>query len=93
MTRRVRWFATSVVDPSQLVHPGWASDLEATTIHAKEVGTVVTACGRHTTTWHKHWTPFDTSPPASRCKTCAAVVAAEPQRVPDRAFLHADNEG
>jgi hypothetical protein len=59
MAPRTRWFATSVADPElQLCGPSSAREKNATMIHAKEVGTLVTACGRHATTWHKHWTPF-----------------------------------
>lgn len=74
MARRTQWFSTSAVDPKLLGDPNWAMASDMTAIHAKEVGTALTACGRHATTWHKHWTPFETSPPARRCQHCAAVV-------------------
>lgn len=80
MARRTRWFATSVVDPELLGDPTWVGRSEAAVVHAKEVGTVVTACGRHATTWHKHWTPFDSSPAGNRCTSCSAVVEEEAQR-------------
>jgi hypothetical protein len=57
-------------------NPTWATKPDAALIHAMQIGTVLTACGRDTATWHKHWLPFD--PIHSRsacCAECSSVVA------------------
>lgn len=74
MARQTRWFATSGADPLRFGQPSRTIDPDAT-IHAKEVGTVVTACGRLTAPWRNHWTPFEASPLHRRCKGCSLVIA------------------
>ena len=75
MPRVTVWYATSVLAPDAMNNPTWASRPEVHVIHAKRTGTGLTACGRDTAAWHKHWLPFDPASNRSVCMECVAVVA------------------
>lgn len=71
MTRPIRWFLTTqfehVTPPDKPASP---SQL----VHAKEMGTLLTACGQISTSWFKYWEqPFVPGAPG-RCSKCQMVV-------------------
>jgi hypothetical protein len=70
------WYATSVLGPDRMNDPSWASRPEATTIHAKRIGTGFSACGKDTATWHKHWSPFEPGISRNLCQECVAMVSS-----------------
>jgi hypothetical protein len=67
------WFATSCVGPDHINNPGWGERPEATMLHAKRIGTSLTACGRDTLNWYKHWAPFDPGRTRNACCECLRV--------------------
>lgn len=79
-TSYTRWFVAS--HSAKVVLRRGAFELVPTsTVHAKEMGTTVTACGRPAGTWRKLWdVPF---PRAGRdvCEECQALVFAGPRAV------------
>lgn len=71
MTRPIRWFLTAqyeyVTPPDKPASP-------SRLIHAKEMGTLLTACGLISTSWFKYWEqPFVPGAPG-RCSKCQIVV-------------------
>lgn len=81
MQRQGKWFATSILGPDELANKTWAPDADARVIHAKRVGTEITACGRATSNWHKHWSPFDPNSTDNRCSDCSVAVIEDLQSV------------
>lgn len=77
MTKSQQWFATSRFGPEQA--PTWkrSADEALTLIHAKKLGTVLSACGQSTTSWFKHWEPFRVVGGHRVCGSCVRAVAAE----------------
>jgi hypothetical protein len=73
MGQPFNWFATSIVGPHDLNNPTWEGRADATMMHAKRVGTCLTACGRDASTWHKHWLPFDPYG-GNGCPDCIEVL-------------------
>ena len=72
----MRWFVTgpyAVRMPDGRFAP--ASD---NVVHAKEIGTVLTACGQWTATWHRFWdVPFLAVRDLRRCPDCLDVVLGD----------------
>ncbi|GAB7003457.1 hypothetical protein JCM18899A_09280 [Nocardioides sp. AN3] len=64
-----RWFATTQYKVSRLSE---RRGLEPV-VHAKQVGTRFSACGRDTSNWDKRWEPFRTVPGRS-CPVCVRAV-------------------
>lgn len=63
---RVHWFTTEQFNATA----------EPIT-HAKQMGTLSTACGEHAFTWSKFWhLPFDQAR-HPRCEACVDIVAAD----------------
>lgn len=74
MAHATSWFSTSILRPEVMNNPTWVDNVEATMIHAKNVGTVTTACGRDTSTWHKHWETFNPAVMSNACPRCVEAV-------------------
>ncbi|AIY19296.1 hypothetical protein GUY44_02830 [Pimelobacter simplex] len=50
------------------------------TIHAKEMGTLTTACGQRSDSWFKFWAEDFPMPGAEPCRDCWHVVRSTPRR-------------
>jgi hypothetical protein len=68
------WYATSRLGPDARNNPTWANRPDAALIHAKRIGTSLTACGRDTATWHKYWLPFEPNRSTGVC--CSECIGA-----------------
>jgi hypothetical protein len=55
----------------------WSRKPELFTIHAKKLGTTMSACGANTSNWFKHWESFHAAPTDQVCPSCLAVIAEE----------------
>lgn len=69
------WYAVSRFGLNEAPRSSDPVDLELVWVHAKEIGTLSTACGLGTLTWHKHWAPFQSVDPDAACPACGRVVA------------------
>ena len=76
--RQDPWFATSRFPYS---YP-WVRSLEdgSGLVHAKRVGTPLTACGLNTESWVKHWTRFESVAVDSACSSCVLATSA-PEKI------------
>ena len=69
-----RWFTTACFVDQKMV-AGELREWPGSTAHAKEMGTLRTACGQNAASWHKLWElPFEAAGPIA-CPACATVVA------------------
>lgn len=76
-SRERSWFAVSRFTLAAEPRSADPAEVELFWIHAKEVGTLTTACGLATLSWHKHWAPFKTIGRANRYPDCIRVVTAD----------------
>jgi hypothetical protein len=71
----VRWFASGPYAARQ--RDGRVGPNPAHVVHAKEVGTVLTACGIQASSWHRFWgVSFLQDIGLRRCPSCLEEVLA-----------------
>lgn len=75
MTKTQHWFATSCFGPDLAHALTGSTDASLTLVHAKALGTVLSACGQETTSWIKHWEPFRAVGGAWAYEACVRAVA------------------
>lgn len=72
MTARERWFATSRFRPVN--GPDRSDHAFMAIVHAKQLGTPLSACGKDTSSWFKHWMSFDSVSIFDACPECVRAV-------------------
>ncbi len=77
MTKAQQWFATSRFGPDLARTRIGSVDENLTLVHAKTLGTVLSACGQPTASWIKHWEPFRAVAGVRVCGSCVRAVAEE----------------
>lgn len=70
------WFAVSRFPdvPVDDVRRRKVAGAAALWVHAKKLGTISSACGEDTSSWHKHWQYFQSMRGVARCHLCAEIV-------------------
>ena len=75
------WFATSPLDCDlEATESGSAMGPDMFLVHAKRLGTTLSACGLDTAMWHKYWISFHRFPSEQACLSCIDEVARRPVR-------------
>ena len=70
---RPTWFATSPYGRSAWGPMRGTRDDKAL-MHAKQLGTELSACGQNALTWVKYWQEFGVGPSDNACAECRRVV-------------------